>query len=102
MLLTSRPVTEEDCIPAEAQFGMKCHAGHSLHTNDHPAAPSKDDNHEDDDEGGHCELCYKCDQPVDVFLSHNTFDFQCPSMTEEERRRLHGSQGDRSRQGYRS
>ena len=47
------------------------------------------------DDGGHCNLCYVSDQPVEVFLSHHTLDPSCPSMTDQERRQLYGSLGDR-------
>ena len=55
-----------------------------------------------DDEGGHCNLCYVSDQPPEVFLSHHTLALECPSMTEQERRQVYGSLGDRRRKGHRS
>ena len=92
----SGPV-KDDYEPAAAQFGMKNHAADTPY---HQPVP--DDNQPDDDASGHCELCYKCDQPVEVFLSHNTFDLSCPSMTDQERRQLYGSQSDWRRVGYKS
>ena len=55
-----------------------------------------------DDEGGHCNLCYVSDQPPEVFLSHHTLALECPSMTEQERRQVYGSLGDRRGKGHRS
>ena len=55
-----------------------------------------------DDKEAHCNLCYVSNQPVEVFLSHHTLAPECPSMTDQERRQLYGSQGTRRRKGHRS
>ena len=73
------------------------------HTNQTPTNKTKPvPRPKKDDDGGHCNLCYVSDQPVEVFLSHHTLAPECPSMTDQERRQLYGSQGDRRRKGHRS
>ena len=55
-----------------------------------------------DDDGAHFNLCYVSDQPPEVFLSHHTLSRECPSMTDQERKQVYGSLGDRRRKGHRS
>ena len=72
------------------QFDNTNHSAQTPSTKSKPVPKAKKD-----DDGGHCNLCYVSDQPVEVFLSHHTLDPSCPSMTDQERRQLYGSLGDR-------
>ena len=38
----------------------------------------------------HCQFCFLSGQPVKVTVSHNDMDIQCPSMSDVDRRRIHG------------
>ena len=42
-----------------------------------------------------CDLCYHSGQPISVTLSHPTLSLKCPSLTDQERRQLARSMGDR-------
>ena len=38
----------------------------------------------------HCQFCFLSGQPIKVTFSHNDFDIACPSMSDVDRRRIHG------------
>ena len=38
----------------------------------------------------HCQFCFLSGQPIKETMSHNDLDIQCPSMSDEDRRRIHG------------
>ena len=40
--------------------------------------------------GKHCQYCFVGGQPIKVTRSHNIMDIDCPSMTDDDRRRIHG------------
>ena len=40
----------------------------------------------------HCQYCFVSGEPIKVTQSHNVLDIDCPSMTDDDRRRIHGDQ----------
>ena len=40
----------------------------------------------------HCQFCFLSGQPIKVTRSHNDMDIECPSMSDVDRRRIHGDQ----------
>ena len=38
----------------------------------------------------HCQYCFLNGEPIKVTHSHNIMDINCPSMTDDDRRRIHG------------
>ena len=38
----------------------------------------------------HCQYCFLNGEPIKVTQSHNVLDIDCPSMTDDDRRRIHG------------
>ena len=38
----------------------------------------------------HCQYCFLNGEPIKVTSSHNVLDINCPSMTDDDRRRIHG------------
>ena len=38
----------------------------------------------------HCQYCFLNGEPIQVTHSHNIMDIDCPSMTDDDRRRIHG------------
>ena len=38
----------------------------------------------------HCQFCFLSGQPIKVTRSHNDMDIECPSMSDVDRRRIHG------------
>ena len=42
-----------------------------------------------------CDLCYHNGQPISVILSHPTLSLDCPLLTDQERKQIIGSVGDR-------
>ena len=41
-------------------------------------------------EVNHCQFCFLSGQPIKVTVSHNDMDIDCPSMSDVDRRRIHG------------
>ena len=40
----------------------------------------------------HCQFCFLSGQPIKVTRSHRDMDIECPSMSDVDRRRIHGDQ----------
>ena len=93
----SYPDDDYDGAITNAQIGNSNHAAKTPTTKKTKPIPKAKK-----DDGGHCNLCYVSDQPVEVFLSHHTLAPECPSMTDQERRQVYGSLGDRRGKGHRS
>ena len=80
-----------------AQIDNTNHAAKTPSTRTMPLTKAKKD-----DTVPQCKLCQVSDQPPAVYLSHHTLDPACPSMTDQERRQVYGSQGARRKKGHRS